>query len=346
MTDSSAVVAEILETSAAGYASAASALLLQTEAASAGWAGQEWKAHLTQRVLELAASVRVNDPGLFARRVNWLRRAMSSRGGDDAVLRISLECLRDALDRELPAPFRPPVAQTLEQALSSFDSAIEPDAAALDPSTPEGRLGLEYLAACLEARTGDAKQLILQALEDGMDPPSIYSKVLIPAQREVGQLWHIGDINVGEERIVSTTTRDLMTLIVDRYAPDPDSSRTVVLASVSGNAHDLGLRAVADLFRLDGWRVIFLGADMPTDGILHAARSYTADLVVLTATLSTQIRNLGDAIQQLKELDTAPKLLIGGMALLNTPNLWRQLNADGYADNIDDAVAIGSKLIS
>lgn len=344
MSDTNSILAEMLETSAAGYASAASALLLQTEAAAAGWAGKEWKAHLTQRVLELAASVRVNDPSLFSRRINWLRRAMSSRGGDESVLRSSLECLRDALDQELPEPFKPSIAQPLNLALDSFNSAVETDASALDPSTKEGRLALEYLTACLEARTDEAKQLILQALNDGFNPTAIYSRVLLPAQREVGQLWHIGDIHVGEERIVSTTTRDLMTLIVDRHAPKPDDSRTVILASVSGNAHDIGLRAVADLFRLDGWHVIFLGADMPTDGIVHAAMSFSPGLVVLTATLATQIHSLGNAIEQIHKLESRPKVLVGGLAFLNSPDLWRQLKADGYADDIDAAVGIGKLL--
>jgi methanogenic corrinoid protein MtbC1 len=290
--------------------------------------------------------VRVEDPALFARRVLWLRRAMKARGADDALLRSTLQSLREALKAELPAAMNATVDDPIRLALEALEGEDEPAVRALDGATPEGRLGLEYLQACLEADTEAAKLLILDALEAGMVPQDAYSKVLLPAQREIGQLWHVGDVSVGEERLVSFTTRELMTLIVARHAPKPDPSRTVVLASVEGNAHDIGLRAVGDQFRLAGWRAVFLGADMPADDIAHAARSFNTRLIVLSATLTTHLRNLGAAIERIRRLAPEPKIMAGGLALADNPTLWQQLGADAYASSIDDAVAMGALLIA
>ena len=348
MTNSNPLVAAMLETSAAGYASAANAVLAHTRhgpSHSAAGAEAEWKAHLTQRVLELAAAVRVNEPKLFARRISWLRRAFRARGADESELRSALESLRTALNQELPDRLKSTVEQPIQLALDSFDTELEPEAQSLDASTPQGQLGFKYLAACLEARTEAAVRLILEALDGGVTPQDIYTRVLLPAQREVGQLWHVGEISIAEERLVSETTREVMTLIVNRYAPVSDSSRTVLLASVTGNAHDIGLRAAADLFKLAGWHAIFLGADMPAPEIALAAQRHKAKLVALSAALTTQLGTLAAAVDAVRKHAGNSRILVGGLALEGSPELWKQMGADGYAPEIDSIVAIAADLV-
>jgi methanogenic corrinoid protein MtbC1 len=348
MTDANPLAAEMLETSAAGYASAANALLQQAahRGTYSGGAPSEWKAHLTQRILELAAAVRVNEPSLFARRISWLRRAIKARGADESELRSALESLRAALDQELPKELRSTVEQPIQLALDALDAEIEPEVHALDASTPHGKLGLEYLTACLEARTEAAVKLVLDALDGEMTPQDAYTKVLVPAQREIGELWHVGDVSVAEERLVSETTRAVMTLIVNRFAPVADESRTVLAASVAGNAHDIGLRAATDLFKLAAWHAIFLGADMPTADLAEAARTHDAKLIVLSATLTTQINTLAAVIESVRQAAGGSKILVGGLALEGSQELWKQLGADGYAPDIDSVVAVGSRLIA
>jgi methanogenic corrinoid protein MtbC1 len=348
MTNSNSLVAAMLETSAAGYASAANAVLANTQhglSHSAAGASAEWKAHLTQRVLELAAAVRVNEPKLFATRISWLRRAFKARGADESELRSALESLRTALNQELPDTLKSAVEQPIQLALDSLDTELEPEAHSLDATTPQGKLGFRYLAACLEARTKDAVTLILESLDSGVTPQEVYTGVLLPAQREVGQLWHIGEISVAEERLVSETTREVMTLIVNRFALVADPARTVLLASVTGNAHDIGLRAAADLFRLAGWHTIFLGADMPTSEIAQAAQRYNATLVALSATLTTQLGTLAAAVEHVRKHAGKSRILVGGLALEGSPELWKQMGADGYAPEIDSIVAIAASLV-
>jgi methanogenic corrinoid protein MtbC1 len=135
-----------------------------------------------------------------------------------------------------------------------------------------------------------------------------------------------------------------MTLIAARYAPQPDESRTVVLAAVAGNAHDIGLRAVGDQFRMAGWRTVFLGADMPADEIARAAKSFGAKLIVLSATLTTHLRNLAATIERIRQLTPEPRILVGGLALADSPSLWQQVGADGYASSVDDAVEAAVRL--
>jgi len=348
MSDANVLTAEILETSAAGYASAASAMLEPSDDRPIpdGWGSSEWKSHLTQRILELATAVRVNQPNLFARRVNWLRRAVRARGTNEADIRPALGSIQAALGRELPDQLKGTVELPLRLALEAFDSDIEPEKSALDGATPEGRLGIRYLTACLEGNSEAAVEMILDALTRDQTPEGILADVLLPVQREIGQLWHVGDVSISEERLVSEATRTVMALIVHRYAPPTLAGHTVVAASVAGNAHDIGLRALSCLFRLAGWHTIFLGANTPSTDIAHAAQAFNADLIILSATLTTQLSTLGAVIGNLRQIASHSRILVGGLALEDSPDLWKQLGADGYAADIRTAVAAGSSLIA
>jgi methanogenic corrinoid protein MtbC1 len=277
--------------------------------------------------------------------MNWLRRAFSARGADESELRSALESLRTALDQELPEELKSTVEHPIQLALDALDAKIEPEVHALDASTPHGKLGFEYLTACLETRTEAAVKLILESLDGEVTLQDVYTKVLLPAQREIGQLWHVGEASIVEERLVSEATREVMTLIVNRFAPEADPARTVLLATVTGNAHDIGLRAAADLFKLAGWHTILLGADMPAAEVAKAAQTYNAKLVALSATLTTQIKTLAAAVEKVRQVASNSKILVGGLALEGSPELWKQLGADGYAQDIDSVVAVGSALV-
>ena len=348
MTDPNPMAAEILEASAAGYAAAAT-YLMQRNASRDGSSALNgtaiWKAHLTERVLELAAAVRVDEPMLFVRRIAWLRRAFRARGAGEADLKTAIASLGEALDTELPTELRAAVEPALRLAAAALESEPEPDPTALDSGDPGHRLALEYLKACLEGAPDRAIKLIRDAIGRQFTPEEICTRVLIPAQREIGQLWHTGDVAIGEERIVSETTNQLMTLITAEHAPETGNGKLAIAASVAGNTHDLGVRTVATLFRLAGWRCLFLGANVPSAEIANMARSYSADLVVLTATLATQLKELERSIAALRETAPETKILVGGVAFEASTTLWRQLGADAFAASVETAVAVGTAAV-
>jgi methanogenic corrinoid protein MtbC1 len=344
MNASASVAAEILETSSAGFAAAAHAELRRRQPAGSGDSGA-WLSHLQQRVMELAAAVRVGEPRLFSNRIAWLRRAAAARKADDSDILLALQSLSAALQTELPEFAAASVNPVVELALEDSRRPIEAEGRVVDPGTPTGRLALDYIAACLDSGQNEPIELILAAIAGGLAPEAIYCQVLIPAQKEVGLLWHIGDFSVAEERVVSETTRRVMALIAARFRPEKITGPTMLAASVAGNTHDIGLRSVSDLFALAGWRCIFLGANVPAGEIAQAALEYRAELVVLTATLTPQLNALGNAIAEIRRVSPGTRVLVGGIAFDDAGEVWKTLGADGFAARVDDAVAVGARLL-
>lgn len=343
-----AFVASLLDNGARGYAAAAAERLLQRRPEAAQRFGDsafsDWHRHLVQRLEELAAAVRVGEPRLFVADVVWSRRAFDSRGVPREDLHTSLECLAEVLGEELPEPARPAARAALDAALAALAAGPQAEPP-LDSATTEGKLALSYVLALLEGDRRKAMSLVLSAVEDGLPGRRALAEVLSLAQREMGRMWHAGELSVAQEHFVTSTTESLIVLLAAREAAAEPLGRTVVAASAPGNAHDLGTRLLAELFDLAGWRVIHLGQDVPGVDLAAAVDEFQADLLVLSVALSTQLKSAAEAIVEVRSARPEAKVLVGGLAFEKTPELWRQLGADGYAADAESAVTTATELL-
>ena len=342
--------AELLERGAAGLAGYAATELLEREPALrdrfAPDAFASWKVHLTQRVLELAAALAAAEPRLFVSRVLWATKAFAARNAASSDIRASLEALRGTLEERLPAPARQAPVEYIERALAELNASPAPEGPQLDPAKPGHRLALQYLEKIHAGDTSGAIQLIVDATAAGLEPRAAYFDVLLPAQREVGRLWHTGEVTVAEEHLVSHTTGRTMAILAHSARPAVTNGKTAVVAAVNHNTHDLGLRAVADLYQMAGWRAIFLGADVPTADLPAVLGYFGADLLLIGASMSIQIPRVEEAIATIRGRCERPvKIIVGGAAFDEVPDLWRKVGADGYAPAVDEAVTLGARLV-
>ena len=248
MTSSDAFAAELLEASATGYAALATERLLAANPDIARRFSPDapgaWRAALAQRIVELAAALRLGEPKLFAASVTWARRAFEAREVPDDDLRASLQALGTVLAEELPEATRTAPAALLNVALAEFDRPVADGDSFIDPQAEAGRIALAYIAAALEGDSRKAVELVLAKVAGGLELENVYLDVLVPAQREVGRLWHAGELGVIEEHIVTHTTERLMALLAHDAERAPANGRTVVCAAVTGNVHDIAVRVL------------------------------------------------------------------------------------------------------
>ena len=309
-----------------------------------------WKANLTQRVLELAAALSAQEPRLFSSRVLWSQKAFQAREMEDGDLRASLDSLGEILRAELPEPAHSAIISYLDPAIVSLGQEAESaglrQSLGIDAESVTGRLALRYLQAVLEGDSRGAIDLLVAAAEEGRSVESLYLDVLLAAQQEIGELWHLGDVGVAEEHYVTTTTERAMAVLSQRADRAPAVGKNVIAAAVAGNSHGLAVRVLADFFEIAGWRAVCLGADVPPSEVATAAVYFDADLVVLSAALAVQLKTVGQSVEALRALDGREvKILAGGVAFSEAPDLWQRLGADGHAPAADRAVELGARLV-
>lgn len=346
MAETFGFAAEILRRSAAGYAGNAASLLLERNEELAAQAGalDAWKNHLTQRLLELSSALGAGQSRMFSERVVWSRNAFAARDQDDALIAASLESLRDTLTDSLPSQAATPVQQYLDAAIDELQSPSPgPDASELDPDKPADRLVLQYLQNILEGNALQAQQAVIQAVEQGMPVEDAYIDVLLGAQREIGRLWHADEVSVAEEHLVSMTTQKTMAVLAYISPRQADNGGTAVTACVAGNAHDIGPRALADLYQIAGWRSIFLGADVPVNDLPAMLDAYEATVVSLTGSLSTQVDQAADAVRVIRMHCERPvKILVGGALFDEAPEVAESIGVDAYTADIREALRISA----
>ena len=351
MNDTNAFLARVLNKGTSALASyAATDLLTSHPEAEVGFVSDPfsgWKNWLEARLREMSAAISVGEPKIFADQVQWANALLIARGRAREHSRASLACLRDVLDRELPELVRALAAEYLDSALNSLDEDFTESSVRLEPTTIESQLATQYLLAVLEGDRRRAIQIVVRALDDDHSVADLYTRVLMPAQVEVGRMWHIGEINVAEEHLASATTKTVMPQLMARAKLSPSNGKTMLAAAVAGNQLDIGPQAVADFFEMDGWRTIQLGADVPTGDIVKAVDFFAVDLLGLSASHCTQLETVRETIDavRLTQPPGSTKILVGGFAFLGLESLPRQLGADGYAPDPAAAVALGRQLV-
>jgi len=353
MSEPTELASELIHASGAAYASRATEDLLQRNpdvgARFGGRAFAAWKAEIARRFGELANALSFGEPALFAAQAEWAVQCFHARKVPPEDLRASFEAMREALAESLPAEANAavkPYFDAAEQALAKPASEIKP----LAPTSPTNRLALEYILALLEGDAQRAHKVVLDAIDNGLPVPDAYLKVVVPALNEMGFMWHAGEINVAEEHFVSASSERLLTRLLDRAPRAPAKQLTVLGAAVAGNSHAIGPRIVADFFEMAGWRVVYLGANMPPEDIAQGAIAFEADVLVLSATLTTHLDPLKMTIATVRaavadsQNESKPRIIVGGRALAQTPDLWKALGADAYSADPEDAVKIAERL--
>jgi methanogenic corrinoid protein MtbC1 len=140
----------------------------------------------------------------------------------------------------------------------------------------------------------------------------------------------------------------VMAQLLARSPVAKPNGRTIVVSAVEGDTHDIGLHVAADFLEIAGWRVIFLGNNMPPGDLVRAVDDFEADVLALSATLPSQRRNVAQTINLLRaQADRATiPVLVGGRAFAYDDTAWRDVGAHACATNADDAVSVANSLVN
>jgi methanogenic corrinoid protein MtbC1 len=249
---------------------------------------------------------------LDVERLSLLSRAVSAGRRISRVASLPLDDLRALVrEDEDAAVFR---RREIDQGLSS------------DPEA--------YLAECLTSvKALDARRLekSLMRAAVALSAPMLIEGVLGPLLAGIGERWQHGDLSPGHEHLATSVIRRVLESLANQAMPGPEAPGLVV-ATPSGQRHEFGALFVAAAAATQGWRVTYLGTDLPAEDIAEVAQSTSASAVAVSLVFPEDDPRVGEELVRLRgALGPGLPILAGGRA------------APAYKEAID---AAGSRTVS
>jgi 5-methyltetrahydrofolate--homocysteine methyltransferase len=205
----------------------------------------------------------------------------------------------------------------------------------------------EMQQAIIDGKAPVVKGLTEKALSEGIKPAELFPKSIVPAMDEVGRRMRDGEFFIPEVLIAARAARAatdiLRPLLVGENAVR--QAGTVVCCTVKGDLHDIGKNIVAMMLESAGFRIVDLGVDVSPEKIVAAVEEHKANLVALSALLTTTMVNMKGVIEALagRGLRGQVKVMVGGAPV--TEGWARSIGADGCGKDAPAAVDLARRLV-
>jgi len=199
--------------------------------------------------------------------------------------------------------------------------------------------------ALIEGNAGKVKELVQAAVDEGVGPQKILDEGLISGMEVVGVRFKNCEIYVPEVLVSARAMSTGMEILEPLLAESGAKSRGVfVVGTVKGDLHDIGKNLVAMMLKGAGWKVVDVGVDVDAEKFVQTAIDENADVIGLSALLTTTMVNMKQVIELAKNKDCKSKIVVGGAPL--TQNYANEIGADGYAPDAATAVEVINDLAS
>ena len=185
-----------------------------------------------------------------------------------------------------------------------------------------------------------------QALGEGVNPVDLVSQGISPAMGEAGRLFEEGEYFVPELLIAARATKEIFQILRPLLAQTGAKSKGhVVLGTVQGDLHDIGKNLVAAMLEGGGFEVTDLGVDVPPEKFIAAVRNKQAQIVGLSALLTTTMPAMKTTIEAFRTagIRERVKVMVGGAPV--TKSYADSIGADGYGENATASVDLARRLV-
>ncbi len=185
-------------------------------------------------------------------------------------------------------------------------------------------------------------------LEKGVNPYDILTKALEPAMAIVGEKFDKLEIFLPEVLTAADTMKEILEKkLKPLFLKEKKGEKIgkVVIGTIEGDIHDIGKNIVATMLEVAGFEVIDLGRDVPVKRFIEEAEKMKADIIAVSALMTTTMYNMPRLIRDLKDLGIREKykVMVGGAPVL--PEWAKEIGADGYGKDFKEAVEVARKLV-
>lgn len=206
--------------------------------------------------------------------------------------------------------------------------------------------GSKVYVDVVKGNKGAILEDVKEMLAAGANPQDIIDRELIPAVNKVGELFEQKKYFL-PQLIAGATVMDMA---IEHITPllnideNSEGKGTVIMATVEGDIHDIGKNLVVLMLKNYGYKVIDLGKDVPKETIIEAAKEHNADIIGLSALMTTTMMRMKDVVELVRNNHLPYKVIIGGAVV--SQSFADEIGADGYSKDANEAVKLVDRLLT
>ena len=202
---------------------------------------------------------------------------------------------------------------------------------------PDNDIFQEAAQAIIDADRDAAEEVATRALAEGIPPSDIMQQGFVKGIQEVGDLFESGEVFLPELMLSANAMAGATEITNAALAGDElESKGRIVVGTVQGDVHDIGKAIVIAYLKANGYEVTDLGRDVAAQSFISKAKELSADVIGMSALLTTTMEEQKKVIKQLKEEGLSFKTVVGGAPA--TQRWADQIGADAYAEDANDGV--------
>lgn len=191
-----------------------------------------------------------------------------------------------------------------------------------------------------------ATALVNEAVAANVAPQEIISTYLIKGMETIGARFGAGQAFVPNLLMSARAMKGCLEILKPLLKGDTSISYgKVVIGTVKGDLHDIGKNLVASMFEGSGFEVYNLGIDISADKFVAALKEKDADILVLSALLTTTMNYMKDVVKAVEDagLRDRVKIMVGGAPL--NAEFAKEVGADAYTADANEAVLVAKQLL-
>lgn len=248
-----------------------------------------------------------------------------------------------------PAPGAAAVPATTAAPIRPAVPAATPTAAAPAPSPSDPQTEVAEAAArtVLKGNIKQAAKAAAAALTAGVPAGKLVDAHLTPAIMKAGELFERNEYYLPQLMLAGEAMRLALQVVEPELAKERTAASDrgrIIMATVKGDVHDIGKNLVALMLRNHGFTVHDLGKDVPAEAVIRAAAEQKADIVGLSALMTTTLAAMRQTIQTARAAGVTAKFMVGGAAV--TEHFAAEIGADGYSADAVSAVKLANDLMA
>ncbi|MFA5290236.1 MAG: cobalamin-dependent protein [Candidatus Izemoplasmatales bacterium] len=293
-------------------------------------------------LLYLSMAIRFQETLLFENYMSWFGKLAYHLGFNNQGMATHLKSLSHILVKTFSETSAPLFLHVIEKGVQAYYQGFQEAKhlhVEIDP----------FLELLIEMKSDEARIYMLRQIESGKSVASIYLDIIQPTMVKVGLLWQSGRISVAKEHYITALIQQMIGQMYPYVFTRTQASDLSMTAVCSGNElHEIGMRMVADFFEMDGWDTTFLGSNIPASEILKTLINTPSDVLAISATTSSHLDEVAHLLSLVRQEPSIAhiRIIVGGKVFNDTPDLWKKIGADGFADNAKHAIAIARELVS